>query len=123
MVTEMWGTVDGTEVTFEEVNGQWVCVVPADFEDGMYIIELWIKTSADEIIYTTAIVYLCDSKCVYFELQDDDITVTIQDDIDARVVVDYEHSIYQGREEICSNFIIEQEKTTYHSDRCDIHID
>ena len=95
MVTEMWGTVDGTEVTFEEINGQWVCTVPADFEDGMYILELWIKTNADAIVYTTAIVYLCDSKCTHFELLDDDIMVTIQDDIQVKVVVDCEHKIYQ----------------------------
>ena len=94
---EMWGKCDGLDIIFNEVqNGTFECVVPADLEDGMYVLELWIKTDADAIVYTTAIVYLCDSKCVYFELQDDDITVTIQDDIDARVVVDYEHSIYQG---------------------------
>lgn len=96
MVTEIRGTVDGTEVTFEEINGQWVCFVPADFDDGMYILELWIKTNADAIAYTTAVVYLCDSKCTYFELLDDDIVVTIQDDIQVKVVVDCEHEIYQG---------------------------
>ena len=107
MVTEIKGTVDGTEVTFEEVNGQWVCVVPADLEDGMYILELWIKTSADTIVYTTAVVYLCDSKCTYFELLDDDIMVTIQDDIQVKVVVDCEHKVYQGREEICTDINIQ----------------
>lgn len=87
MVTEMWGTVDGTEVIFEEVGGQWVCEVPADFEDGMYILELWIKTNADTLLFTTALVYLCDSKCTHFELLDDDIMVMIQDDIQVKVVV------------------------------------
>ena len=87
MVTEMWGTCDGTEITFEEINGQWVCEVPADLNDGAYVLELWIRTNANTLVYTTAVVYLCDSKCIYFELLDDDIMVTLQDDIQIKVVV------------------------------------
>ena len=94
MVTEMWGTVDGTEVTYEEINGQWVCVVPADLEDGMYILELWIKTSADDIIHTTAIVYLCDSRFTHLEMIEDDIFTIIQDDIQVKVVDDCECQVY-----------------------------
>ena len=93
MITAVWGTVDGTEVTFEEVNGQWVCIVPADLEDGMYILEIWIKTSADAIEYTTAVVYLCDSKFAYLEMLDDDIIVTIQDNIQVKVVDDCEYKV------------------------------
>ena len=94
---EMWGKCDGMDIIFKEVkNNTFECVVPADFEDGMYILELWIKTNADAIAYTTALVYLCDSKCTHFEWSNDDITVTIQDDIEVKVVVDCEHQIYQG---------------------------
>lgn len=94
MIAAMWGTVDGTEVTFEEVKGQWVCTMPADLEDGMYILELWIKTIAETIVYATAIVYLCDSKYTYLEMLDDDIMVMIQDDIQVKVVEDCECKIY-----------------------------
>ena len=105
---EMWGICDGKDIIFKEVqSGVFECTVPADFEDGMYVLELWIKTNADAIVYTTAIVYLCDSKCTYLEILDDEISVTIQDDIQVKVVVDCEHQIYQGREEICSISCIE----------------
>lgn len=92
---EMWGKCDGKDIIFKEVQeNMFECVVPADLEDGMYVLELWIKTDADDIVYTTAIVYLCDSKYTYFELLDDDISVTIQDDIQVKVVVDtYEHQV------------------------------
>ena len=116
---EMWGKCDGKDIVFKEVDiGLFECTVPADFEDGMYVLELWIKTNADSIEYTTAVVYLCDSKYTYFELLDDDIMVTIQDDIQVKVVVDDEHSIYQGREEICAVPYIEQEEGTDNNYRC-----
>ena len=89
---EMWGKCDGKDIIFKEVQkGVFECTVPADFEDGTYILELWIKTNADTLLFTTALVYLCDSKCTHFELLDDDIMVMIQDDIQVKVVVDCEH--------------------------------
>ena len=119
---EMWGTCDGQNIIFQEVRcGEFECTVPADFEDGVYILELWMKTDADVIIYTTALVYLCDSKLTYLELLDDDITVMIQDDIQVKVVVDYEHQVYQRGKEICSVLDIQQEKRTYNHHVCDIY--
>ena len=121
-VAEMWGTCDGIGITFREVNGRWVCEVPADLDDGMYVLELWARSYTDVIVYHTAIMYLCDSKCTYFEILDDDILVTIYDDIQVKVVVDCEHKIYQGREEIYTCIDNEQKERTDNNYTCHICI-
>ena len=81
MVVRMYGTCDGKDIVFSKVaDGQWICIVPADLADGTYIIEIWAETVHGYTIYTTAILYMCDSRCVSLEILDDGFKVHIMTD-------------------------------------------
>lgn len=72
MIVRMYGTCDGKDIVFSKVaDEQWICIVPADLADGTYIIEIWAETVHGYTIYTTAILYMCDSKCVSLKILDD----------------------------------------------------
>ena len=72
MIVSMYGTCDGKDIVFQNVSGeQWQCIVPSDFSDGTYVVEIWAVTDTEFVIYTTAILYLCDARCVRLELVDD----------------------------------------------------
>ena len=69
----VWGLCDGTEILFDETSEDvWETTVPADFEDGEYVVEVWGRTRTGFIIYTTAILYLCDSRFVSLRFIDTD---------------------------------------------------
>lgn len=69
----VWGLCDGTEILFDETSEDvWETTVPADLDDGEYVVEVWGKTRTDFIIYTTAILYLCDSRLVSLRFIDTD---------------------------------------------------
>lgn len=45
MIVEMYGTCDGKNILFRNVGGNmWETIVPADMEDGTYIVEIYAKT-------------------------------------------------------------------------------
>ena len=72
-LVSVWGLCDGTEILFDETSEDvWETTVPADLEDGEYVVEVWGRTRTDFIIYTTAILYLCDSKLVSLRFIDTD---------------------------------------------------
>ena len=77
----VWGLCDGTEILFDETSEDvWETTCPqelardanSDFEDGEYVVEVWGRTRTDFIIYTTAILYLCDSRFVSLRFIDTD---------------------------------------------------
>ena len=74
----VWGTCDGVDILFHEAEeGVWETTVPADLQDGQYIIEVWGQTATGYLVYTTAVLYLCDSRCVALSFVKDDIYVRI----------------------------------------------
>lgn len=74
MVTEMYGTCDGYDIIFKNEGGDlWTTIVPADLEDGRYIISIYAKLDSGEIIYYAGILYICNCKLVSLEILDDDI--------------------------------------------------
>ena len=78
-VESMWGTCDGKGIIFTRVTDtEWICDVPPDLIDGRYIVEIWAKTYSGSIIYTTAILYMFDGKCVSLEFVNDGIYVIIK---------------------------------------------
>lgn len=67
------------DILFREISGnEWEAIVPADLTDGQYIVEVWGETQNGFVIYTTAILYLCDSRCVSLKFISDDILVKIK---------------------------------------------
>lgn len=77
----MYGTCDGQDILFSKVTEeQWQCVVPADLADGTYVVEIWAESANGYTIYTTAILYLCDSKVVSLNVIEDDIEVHVLND-------------------------------------------
>ena len=89
MVISMWGICDGKNIIFtpqNETAEDWECIVPADFKDGTYVVEIWAMAETGYIIYTTAILYLCDGRYVTLEMDADDYMVCISsDDYDIEV--------------------------------------
>ena len=74
----MWGTCDGVDIIFQQIDeNTWTAEVPADLQDGQYIIEVWGQTYTGRVIYTTALLYLCDSRCVALDFMEDGIYVQI----------------------------------------------
>ena len=75
-IEAVWGTCDGHGIVFTQVsNDIWTCDVPADLSDGKYIVELYARNQSGMTIYTTAILYMFDSKCVSLELINDGVYV------------------------------------------------
>ena len=78
MIVSMYGTCDGKDIIFGKVTEEhWTCTVPADFADGTYVVEIWAELDNGDTIYTTAILYMCDSRFVSLEMMDDDIEVRV----------------------------------------------
>lgn len=72
MIVSVYGTCDGKEIVFHKVTGeQWQCVVPADLSDGTYVVEIWAVAYEGFVVYTTAILYMCDARFARLELVDD----------------------------------------------------
>ena len=81
MIVRIYGTCDGKDVVFRKVTEeQWICTVPADLTDGTYIVEIWAESDNGYTTYTTAILYMCDSRFVALEKVEDDIEVRVLDD-------------------------------------------
>lgn len=78
-LVSVWGTCDGVDILFKEIGGdEWEAIVPADLTDGQYIVEVWGATQSGFVIYTTAVLYLCDSRCVSLKFINDDVLVKIK---------------------------------------------
>lgn len=78
-LVSVWGTCDGVEILFDEISEDvWATNVPADLSDGQYIVEVWGCTHTGFLIYTTAVLYLCDSRCVFLKFMPDDLFIKIK---------------------------------------------
>lgn len=78
MITKMWGKCDNYDVVFtENEQGLWETIVPADFEDGKYVVEIWAEDSAGWLIYWTGVLYMYNGKVVFLELAEDPYKVFI----------------------------------------------
>lgn len=65
MVEEMYGLCDGKSIIFKYVGeGLWETIVPADMDDGKYIVEIYARLFTGDIIYYAAVLYICDSRFV-----------------------------------------------------------
>lgn len=77
-LVSVWGTCDGTDILFSEVGEDvWETTVPADLQDGEYVVEIWGQAQSGFILYTTAILYLTDSRCVRLKLMPEGYYVKI----------------------------------------------
>lgn len=78
-VESMWGTCDGKSIIFTRVHdNEWICDVPPDLSDGRCIVEIWAELTSGGVIYTTAILYMFDGKCVSLEMVNDGVYVIIK---------------------------------------------
>lgn len=93
----MWGTCDGNEIIFTQVSHDtWTCDVPADLDDGKYIVEIYAKTYTSFMLYTTAVLYMCDSRCVSLELVNDGVYVLIK-------TINYDVNVLQDDVKVCTS--------------------
>lgn len=94
-IESMWGTCDGYGIIFTQVSDRvWTCDVPPDLSDGTYIVEIYARTYSGFIIYTTAVLYMCDSRCVSLELVNDGIYVVIKP-------IDYDIKVLKDTVDVC----------------------
>ena len=62
MVTRVWGKADVFELVFSlSKSDHWEASVPADLEDGQYIIELYCEDDSGNMGYWTGVLYLCNA--------------------------------------------------------------
>lgn len=63
MVVKVWGKADRFELVFSCLgNDNWTASVPADLEDGQYVIELYCEDDGGNKAYWTGILYLSNSE-------------------------------------------------------------
>lgn len=73
MITNVWGTADEYDLVFQQqANGYWEVAVPADLQDGMYVVELYARDQYGFVAYYTGILFLFDGQAS-LELSSDDI--------------------------------------------------
>ena len=73
MITNVYGKCDGVFINFKQAsNGRWECVVPTDFTDGTYVIELYAEDIAGNIAFYTGTLYMCDCQFIGFEINNCD---------------------------------------------------
>lgn len=94
-IINVWGMCDGIGIIFEENSaGTWECDVPADFDDGEYVVELYAKDLAGNVAYMTARLFIFDSTNITLELIEDDFTITmLPDDVTISCVDDVRTTI------------------------------
>lgn len=103
MITRVYGKADNFELVFTEDGGAWSVLVPADLEDGKYVVELYAEDSYGFTSYFTAILYMFDGKAV-LKLNEDDICFGMHGD-DLAVLLLCEQEINMVSDEIYLNFL------------------
>lgn len=58
MVTRVWGKADSFELVFSLSGAFWEAKVPADMDDGKYVVELFCIDDGGNTAYWTGILYL-----------------------------------------------------------------
>ena len=78
MIARLYGKADDFSLVFEQrESGEWAAIVPPDLLDGKYIVELWAENLIGTVSYYTAVLYLCNSKCVQLEIMQENTFVEI----------------------------------------------
>lgn len=63
MVIKVWGKADRFDIIFSNLgNDKWAATVPADLEDGQYIVELYCEDDSGSRAYWTGILYLSNGE-------------------------------------------------------------
>lgn len=79
MVTRVWGKADSFELVFSPSrDGQWHANVPADLEDGQYVVELYCCDENGGTAYWTGILYLNNSEAVRVRIVADKYKVWLE---------------------------------------------
>lgn len=64
-IEKMYGICDGEDIIFENIGGNdWQAIVPADFQDGTYVVEIYAKAYTGELIYYSAVLFMSDGRFV-----------------------------------------------------------
>lgn len=88
MVTRVWGRADSFELVFSPLGGSWehwAASVPADLEDGQYIVELYCEDDGGNTGFWTGILYLNKSENVHVRIEADKFKLWLEADIEARL--------------------------------------
>lgn len=63
MITHVWGRADKFDLIFLNIMGDiWNASVPADLDDGQYVVELYCEDDSGNMAYWTGILYLSNSE-------------------------------------------------------------
>lgn len=63
-IIRLWGTADKFEIEFDknDATGQWDVTIPADLEDGHYVVELFAMNEYGETGYWTGVLYMLQGR-------------------------------------------------------------
>jgi hypothetical protein len=92
MVTRVWGKADSFELVFYPSGDSWKAweaKVPADLEDGQYIVELYCEDDGGNTAFWTGILYLNNSANVKVRIVADKIKVWLEADMEAKLQDDW----------------------------------
>lgn len=79
-IEKMYGICDGEDIIFENIGGDnWQAIIPADLNDGTYVVEIYAKAYTGEFIYYTAVLYMSDGRFVSLQPQKDEFYAVIVD--------------------------------------------
>ena len=85
VITRVWGKADHYELVFSPSGDLWEAAVPADMDDGMYVVELYALDDIDNQAYWTGILYINSSKKVKVTIVADKIKVWLMADNNADI--------------------------------------
>lgn len=74
-ITRVWGKADQFDLVFSPSGDLWDAAVPADIEDGRYVVELFALDDVGNQAYWTGILYINSSKNVRVRIIADKIKV------------------------------------------------
>lgn len=70
-IVKVWGTCDKIQIEFTYEGGTaWSCIVPPDFEDGIYVAEFWAIDTLDRIGHWSGFLYMSSGVC-HFKFKDE----------------------------------------------------
>ena len=71
-ISDVYGKCDGVDIIFRQnpANSRWECDVPADFDDGTYVLEIWAINNWGAIGYYTGKLYMYDGSLIDFKIDD-----------------------------------------------------
>lgn len=91
MVTRVWGKADSFELVFSPLGDSWehwIAKVPADLDDGQYIVELYCVDDGGNTAFWTGILYLNNSANVKVRIVADKFKLWLEADVEARLQSD-----------------------------------